>query len=163
MKQDLQCSHPSPTLGEKCIELKRKRILKPFTIVIGFSFFTHFVGVWAMRPNAILIFKAYEIPFSSGDTLIILGILDNLAYIFFMCLLRFTGRRSIYLVMMSGIFLSTLIISCYGFVYLPKGFNSFDQQNSEFHLENPNIAYIPLICLYVWNFTYLCGVCGLVC
>lgn len=162
MKQDLQCSHPPPTFGEKCAELKRKRTLKPFTIIISLFFIAQFVGVWSMRPFAMQIFRAYESPISTDDTMIFLGFLDNLSYIVFMCLLRFTGRRrGIYLTMISGVFLSTLVISCYGYIYLPKGITSFGQQNKSFHLENPNLGYVPLICLYVWNFCTLCALSGM--
>lgn len=49
IKKDLKCTHPLPTMREKFAELKRKRTLKPFGIVISLFFLAQFSGILSMR------------------------------------------------------------------------------------------------------------------
>lgn len=62
--------------------------------------------------------------------------------------------------MLFGVFASWVIISSYGYIYLPKGFVSFNQQNQTNYLENqnlnPNLAYTPIIGLFAINFCIHC-------
>lgn len=59
-----------------------------------------------------------------------------------------------------GVFLSSLVISCYGFIYLPSGYISFDQTHRTFQLENKDLSYIPVVCLFLWSFFSFCGFSG---
>lgn len=156
-KMEQKCSHPSPTLAQKMSELKRKRTLKPFIIVIALFFFAQFNGVYAMRPFIVQIFKAYESPIALDRAATILSIMDNIGVLAFICLVRFTGKRRLYLSVALGIFLCSLVISLYGFIVLPSGYISFNHQNETFHLENSNLAYIPMVCLFLWSFFSYCG------
>lgn len=76
----------------------------------------------------------------------------NIGNLAFLCVIRFTGKRRLYSIVGTGVFLSSLIISCYGFICLPAGYISFDQENNSFHSDNQNLAYIPTICLFCWCF-----------
>ncbi|XP_031637062.1 facilitated trehalose transporter Tret1-like [Contarinia nasturtii] len=58
--------------------------------------------------------------------------------------------------MLSGVFLSSIIVWVYGFLVLPNGYNSFS--HSEFTPENKNLAYIPIIAIFLWSFCSFCGV-----
>lgn len=158
IKQDLHYIHPPPSLSEKCAELKRRSTLKPFSIIIVLYVVFHGTGSLSIRPFIVQISKAYESPIPSDETVILFGVISTLAQVTFMCLIRFTGKRRIYLTMLLTTFISLLTISCYGFICLPNGFNSFDQQTQSFHLENRNLAYIPTICLYVWHFCTCCSI-----
>lgn len=116
-----------------------------------------FLGELSMRPFIVQLFKAYESPIPSDNIVLFLGYSDNIAKLIFMCSIRIVGKRRIFFIMSAGILISSLVISVYGFIYLPSGFHSFDQQNRTFHLTNSSLAYIPTICLYVWIFCTLCG------
>lgn len=86
-----------------------------------------------------------------------MSIIDNFGQLAFLCLVRFTGKRRLYLIVTFGVFCSTLAISCFGFIYLPSGYNSFDENDASFHLENPNLAYVPMFLLFTWTFFSFCG------
>lgn len=163
VKQNLKCTHLSlPTMRDKFTELKRKQTLKPFVIVMSLFFLVHMTGVLPMRPFIVQIFKAYESPIAPDQAATIMSFLDNLANITFMCLVKFSGKRKLYLTMLSGVFLCTLTISIYGFVYLPTGYISFNQQNqTTFPLENKNLSYIPFVSLCLWSFFAYCGFNGM--
>lgn len=150
IKQNLACPHPLPTMREKIAEMKRKQTLKPFFIVITLFFLMHMTGIYPQRPYLVQIFKAFESPIPADKSVVIVSVLDNLALITFMCLVRFTGKRRIYLTMLFGIFLCTLVISVYGFIVLPIGSTSFNlSTQSNFQLDNKKLGYIPMIvCFY---------------
>lgn len=77
-----------------------------------------------------------------------------------MCLVKFTGKRKLYLTMLSMVFLCAAVVAGYGFAVLPNGYNSFDQ-SQHFTLENKHLAYIPFIAICVWSFCSFCIVRGL--
>lgn len=110
-----------------------------------------------MRAYVVQIFKAYGSPIPVDDTMVILGFSDNLANVVFLGLIKFTGKRRIYIIMLFGIFISSFLVSCYGFIYLPNGFTSFGQQNESFHSNSSNLAFVPITGLLVWNFCSFCG------
>ncbi|XP_031629200.1 facilitated trehalose transporter Tret1-like [Contarinia nasturtii] len=158
IKYDLECTHPLPTLSEKFTEFKRRQTLRPFFIVISMFFLTQFTGNLSMRPFIVQIFKAYDSPIASDQAVTIMSMLDNVTNVIIMILVRFTGKRRIYLVCISGVLVCTSIISWFGFTYLPPGHISFDQTNNKpFHLENQSLGYIPMICLMMWNTFSYCG------
>lgn len=157
IKQDVPCSHPPPTLAEKVSELKRRPTLHPLVIIIAVFFLVNFTGAPPMRAFVVQIFKAYDSQISADNNVMVLGIVENVANLSFMCLVRYTGKRRICLTMVAGIFLSSLIISSYGFIHLPSDYTSFNLQNQTSHLENPNLSYIPTICIYFWVFFIYCG------
>lgn len=108
------------------------------------------------------IFKAYESPIGPDKAAMIMSLLDNVANLAFMCLVRFTGKRKLYLWMVFGLVVCTVVITTYGFIYLPQGFNSFDKvQHSSLRLECKGLTYIPLIFLYLWSFFSFCGFNGM--
>lgn len=115
-----------------------------------------------MRPTIVQIFKAYESPIEFSKLAAWLSLSDNIGQFAFLFLIRFTGKRSLYLTVTTGIFLSTLVISFYGFIYLPIGFNSFDQKNQTFHQENPTLTYVPMVCLFAWSFFSYLGFLSMV-
>lgn len=161
IKQDMKCVHPLPTMREKFSDIKRKRTLKPFAIVALLFILAQFSGILSMSPFMVQIFKAYESPIPPDQAVAIMSFVNNLATVIFMVAVRFTGKRRFYLAMLSGIFMCSAVLSVYGFVYLPSGFMSFDQRVESFQLENPNIHYVPLICLILWSCFSYCGFLGM--
>lgn len=110
-----------------------------------------------MRPYLVQIFKAYETPIPEDKTAVILSFAESFAHIVFLCAIRFTGKRRIFFTLCIGIFFCTFVISTYGFVILPKGYNSFDHSTNSFHLDNKVLALIPFTCLMLWSFLVNCG------
>lgn len=157
IKQNQKCSHPPPTMYEKMGELKRKQTLKPFFIVMAMFLTSLFSGIFGMAPFIVQIFKAYGSPIAPDRAAALLSVVNNLANLTFLCLIRFTGKRYLYLTMLTMVFLCSAVISGYGFGILPSGYNSFDK-SQHFELENKDIGYIPFICIIVWSFCTYCGV-----
>lgn len=157
IEENIKCTHAPPTLTEKFIELKRKRTLKPFFIIISMFFIAQFSGMYSMRPFLIQIFKAYESPVPADQIMATMSFLEIFATLTFTCLVRFTGKRPLYLTMMFGIFIFSAVLSLYGFILLPMGYISFDSTDQKFHMENTILPYIPLVCLVLWSFFSYCG------
>lgn len=158
LEQHQTCTHGSPSLSEKIAEFKCKRTVKPFFIVISLFIILQFSGLFAMTPYLVQIFKAYESPLPPDVATAVLSFLNVFATITFMSLEHFVGKRRIYLTVLSGVCISSFVISCYGFILLPTGYNSFDRTHELPTLENPSLAYIPTICLIVWSFCSYCGI-----
>lgn len=133
-------------------ELNETRTLKPFAIMVLLFFTYHFTGLAAMKPIMVQILKAYKSPIPCEKAIIVLKIIENATHVAFVCLIRFMGRRRMYLMACTGIFFSTLTICYYGFVVLPNSFNSFDQKSHSSQLENKYFGYIPLICIFLRDF-----------
>lgn len=156
-QQNQQCSHAAPSFAAKLAEFKRKQTLKPFLIVMGLFVIVQYSGMFAMTPYLVNIFKAYESPLPADVTTAISSFLNVFATITFMSLEHFVGKRRLYLTVLSGVCLSSAIISVYGFICLPRGFNSFDHSEVPI-LSHPMLAYIPTICLILWSFCSYCGI-----
>lgn len=111
--------------------------------------------------NCILIYnwilKAYESPIRPDHAVVLLSFVINLANIISLFLLHITGKRRLYLTMLTVIFLCSVVICGYGFAVLPPGYNSFDQSPG-FSLDNKNLAYIPFVCIIIFSFCSFCGV-----
>lgn len=157
VEQNVKCAHALPTLTEKFAELKRKRTLKPFFIIISMFFIAQFSGMYSMRPFLVQIFKAYESPIPPDQIMATMSVLEIFATLTFTCLVRFTGKRPFYLTMMFGIFIFSAVLSLYGFILLPMGYISFNSTHQTFHMENTILPYIPLVCLLLWSFFSYCG------
>lgn len=152
-----KCPHPQPTMCEKLTELMRKQTLKPFFIVFSLFFIAEFSGITGMTPYTVQIFKAYGSPIAPDQATAVMSAVNNLANIIFLCLIRFSGKRKLYLTMLTVIFVCSAIVSVYGFVLLPVGYNSFDKSGTILP-ENANFAYIPFVCIILWSFCSYCGV-----
>lgn len=157
IKQDIDCTHPLPTFAEKFKEFKRKQVLKPLFIVMSMFIIAEFSGMTGMTPFIIQIFKAYGSPIEPDQASAIQSFVNTLANILVLFLIRFTGKRKLYLSVLVGAFLCTGIISWYGFAVLPNSYNSFDQSQIV-SPENKQLALIPFVCLIVWGFCAGCGV-----
>lgn len=152
---NLKCTHPLPTWTEKLGELKRKQTLKPFFIVMALFFIAAFSGILGMMPFQVQIFKAYESPMAPDQATALVNVVNNLANLTFLLLIRFTGKRNLYLILLAMVFLCSAVVCGYGFAFLPIGYNSFDELQT-FSLENKGLSYIPFVCIILWNFCTFC-------
>ncbi|XP_055301803.1 facilitated trehalose transporter Tret1-like [Sitodiplosis mosellana] len=157
IKRDLNCTHPLPTIVEKLKELKRKQVLKPLFIVFSMFIIAEFSGMTGMTPFIVRIFVAYDSPISPDRAAAIQSFVNTAANILVLFLIKFTGKRKLYIFVLLVAFLCTGIISIYGFIILPNDYNSFDLSKL-FSPENKQLAFIPFVCLIVWGFCAGCGV-----
>lgn len=110
-----------------------------------------------MSTFIVQIFKAYDSPIAPDRAAALLSCVNNMGNIIFLSLIRFTGKRRLYLTMLTVVFLCSAIVCAYGFAILPSGYNSFDQ-SQHFKLDNKDLSYIPLIGIILWSFCSYCGV-----
>lgn len=160
IKQNLKCSHPSPNLCSKMGDLKQRQTFRPFLIVMALFFISSFGGIVAMTPFSVQIFRAYQSPIAPDKMAAAMSFATALGNVGFLCLLRFTGKRRLYLTTLSGMLLSAIVVCIYGWIYLPSGYNSFDKL-PEFSLPNESLSYIPLVFILTWSFLAYCGVSSL--
>lgn len=157
LKSAEKCTHPLPTLGQKFAELKRKQTLKPLFIVLSLFLIASFSGITAMSPFIVQIFHAYNSPMEPDKAAAVLNFVNNLGNLLFLCMIRFTGKRKLYLATVSVAVLCSGALSGYGFAMLPSGYNSFDRQQ-KFTLDNPQFGYIPFVCIILMSFASYCGI-----
>lgn len=158
IKKDLKCIHPLPTFCEKLGELKRRQTLKPFIIVMTLFCIASFSTTFSMPSYIVQILKAYNVPMEPDQAAAVISYINNLGNISFLCLIRFTGKRYLYLTMLTLLFLSAATISGYGFIFLPKGYTSYPDHSPNFALNCKELGYIPFICILITSFCTFCGI-----
>lgn len=142
---------------QKFGELKRKQTLKPIIIVLSLFCIAAFSGITAMLPFIVQIFRAYGSPMEADKAAAVVHFANNLANLLFLCLIRFTGKRKLYLTTLSLVILCSVALSGFGFAVLPNGHNSFDCLQT-FKLDNPQLGYIPLVLIIMLSFCSFCGI-----
>lgn len=96
-KQAMNCDH-TEALEDKLKQLSRRRILKPFILIMTLEFFTQFCGVMSWRPYIIQILNAYAIQMNPSLVTIIMSSLGFAARFFLLLIIKVVGKRKIYLV-----------------------------------------------------------------
>lgn len=145
-KFDQKCPHPPPSFVEGLQELLRKRTLKPFVIVCMAYVFSQFSGYYSVRPYIVLIFKVYGIPIDPNWATVYLGVSGILGTLTCISLIKFCGKRGLFISGISILCICNFGLSIYGFVSLPAGITSFSappQTNSA----NGNIFVISVCVL----------------
>ncbi|KAG5680532.1 hypothetical protein PVAND_010037 [Polypedilum vanderplanki] len=150
-KSDSKCTHPPATAKELLTELKRKRTLKPFFIVLMMFIFAQFSGLSAMRPYLVQIFQAYSSPIDPSWSTFVIGVMGFFANIACMCLIKPIGKRKIALISMAGTCISVISLAMYSFFILPPGLTSFDKHLIHSTTEH-NLGYIPMTFIYLFAF-----------
>lgn len=110
LKDELKCCHPQPAFLERVKELYRKRIIKPFILVIMLFFFGQFCGASVMRPYLVQIFQVYEVPIGPQYGTVVFGLIATIANIVMMVIVKFLGKRKILLFSMIGTASSTIAL-----------------------------------------------------
>lgn len=109
-KAKIECTHPTPSMTEKLKYLIRQRTLKPFFIliicsVIGFSSGTHH-----LIPYIVQILNAFQSPISPNLATVVLGFTGVCGTIICIPILKFVGKRRIFLVSLTSVFfINTLL------------------------------------------------------
>lgn len=125
-KAELKCYHPQPKFLERVKELYRKRIIKPFILIVMLFFFGQFCGASVMRPYLVQIFKAFEVPINPQYGTVIFGIIATVANIFMMMIVKFTGKIKLLLFSMIGTAFSTTGLGNNYILLYALGFNFFN-------------------------------------
>lgn len=157
IKKKLICTHPPLTIFEKFAQLKRKQFIKPLAIVVTLLSILQITRLVAIRPFIVQIFSAYKTPISPDQAAAVLNFLNILANFIFLFVIHFVGKRRLYLIMLSIVFVCTLSTAAYGFAVLPNGFNSFVVGHI-YTLSSEWLAYIPFVCILIASFCTYCGI-----
>lgn len=96
-KQRIACQHPTATICDKIIELKRKRNLKPFILVMTLNVLLEFSGAICWRPYIIQVIKAYGIPLNVHTVAMIFGSTSIAGGLCFLLCVKMFGKRRLYL------------------------------------------------------------------
>lgn len=95
-KDPMKCDH-AEVLEDKLKQLSRRRIFKPFILIVTLDFFTQFCGVMAWRPYIIQILNAYAIRMNPNFVAIIMSTLGFAARFSLLLIIKVVGKRRIYL------------------------------------------------------------------
>lgn len=112
-KQSIKCSHSISNFRDKFKDMTRKRTLKPFILITILYILMEFSGMFVMRPYIVQILNAYGVPLDANLTTVILGLLGVAANLCLLAIVKFVGKRKIYLWSMVGTFLSCFALSKY--------------------------------------------------
>lgn len=107
----IKCGHAEPTILDKFKAMKRKRLLKPFSIIQIMSIFSLFSTGCAMRPYIIPILNAYGIPIDVNLSTIIFSLLSVAANVCLLFSVQLFGKRKIYLSAMLVVILTCFSLS----------------------------------------------------
>lgn len=102
-KSKIKCTHPMPTMTEKLKQLIRKRTLKPFFILIICSVAGFFSGTHHLMPFIVQILNAYQSPISPNWATVIVGFTGVCATIACILIVKFVGKRRIYLTCLAAV------------------------------------------------------------
>lgn len=147
-KANVPCTHPPPALTQKFKELKRKRTLKAFFLVLTLFAIGQFGGILSMRPFMVQIFKAYKVPMDPSWATVTIGIIALLANIACMSTVKIIGKRKICLIGLVGSLICCIALGAYAQTIFPKGYNSFE------HMDDESIptSYFPLVAFLFLGF-----------
>lgn len=116
-KSDLKCTHPRPSFIDKLKELRRKRTMKPFILVMMLFGICQFSGVNAMRPYLVQLFQAYGVNVDAQYGTVIFGLVGLVANIIAMIVVKYVGKRNLFLFSIVGTATSTIALGELIFLY----------------------------------------------
>lgn len=94
-RQSIKCIHPRPTFCDKLKELRRKRSLKPFILIVCLQFFVEFSGIMVWMPYIIQVLKAHGIPMQANVATVVLSGIGFFAHICLLLTVNIFGKRKI--------------------------------------------------------------------
>lgn len=159
-KRSMKCVHPTPSFWEKIKEIRRKRNAKPFALCFGLYFLYQFSLVTVWQPYVIQVLKALGTPLDANLVTLINASFGTIGSILLMLFIRKIGRRKIYLTCIMIVSLCSFGLGIYGFVFLPSGWTSFIEGDSNGrekveHIRKivGNYSYFALAMIFIMNFT----------
>lgn len=115
LKTQQLCAHTKQTLCEKFKDFIKKSIIKPVIITASLIVISIFTPLFINAVHWERIMSAYNVPIEAKRAMTLSGYAKLLGILSFLCVDRFVAKRKLYLIMSSIIFLSTFVLSCYGF------------------------------------------------
>lgn len=157
-ENDKRCTHPRPTFRKHLECLKHQRMIKPFVIVVSLLLIATFSGSFAISTYIIQILKAYDSPIRPDIVATILSYIKLIANIFYFFMIRVVSNRSLYVSMLAVLLTSSIVICGYGYSILPSQYTSFVDDWHMHSLEIKELAYIPLVCMFLAVFASNAGI-----
>lgn len=96
--QKIKCNHPPPTVIDKIKQLKQRRNIKPFVLVVLLEFFGTFNGSYIWDPYIIQVLNAYGTPIKSNYATILTSGIGVVGSIFLLATIKKLGRRRMFLI-----------------------------------------------------------------
>lgn len=143
-KSDIKCNHPLPTFIDKVKELRRKRTMKPFILVMILFGICQFSGVNAMRPYLVQLFKAYGVNVDAQYGTVIFGLVGLVANILAMIAVKYVGKRNLFLFSIIGTATSTIALGIFAYTNFPYNWSSFDNHAN---IDGQNALPMILFCI----------------
>lgn len=153
----IKCTHPLPTTKERFKEILRSRTLKPAAILLTCSFVSQFAGMNQFSPFIVQILATYRSSIPAEWGTVVLSIVALVGAISWGSIVRFVGKRRIFLTALAICCVCHHILGIYGFVYLPSGSKSFDKKGIQIPADETSI--VPLIVFIVLKF-FTTGIIG---
>lgn len=148
-KQRITCPHPTPSFFDKIKELKQKRNMKPFVLVMALNVLLEFSGAICWRPYIIQVIKAHGIPVNVHTVAMILSSTSIAGGVCFLLCVKMFGKRRLYLSSTAIVVVCCIGLGIYGNIFFPPNWTSF---------KNPNDSSVPnfqLIQNIVGNYGHL--------
>lgn len=186
-KQAIKCEHPKSTLIDKIKELKRKRTLKPISLVFLLYFFFETCIITVLQPYLILVLKAYGMQIDANKITVLIAVTSMLSSIFLITTVTKFGRRPLYLASSGIVIVCSIALSecfqasicicsdsihqfqsvtgIYGFILFPPGWTTFGDHTPETYKYIRqivgNYSYLALALILLMQFAAKFGVYGL--
>lgn len=126
-----ECIHLTASTWQKLADVRHKRTLKPFVLIVMLCFMMQFSAVFAMRPYLIPVLNAHGIALDANLVTVIFGVLGMIANVLIVTCIRWLGKRAIYLYSMVA-----YCLSCVGlgecFLWRRRGFSRPKTVNLKF-------------------------------
>lgn len=110
-QQSIKCHHPKPNVFDKIKELRHKRNMKPFILVVLLNFFLEFGGAIVWRPYLYQVIRAFGIPIEANNAALILSLTSIAGSCFFLLNIKTFGKRILYMSSTAFVILSSIGLS----------------------------------------------------
>lgn len=110
-KANVVCGHPPAGCAERWLEMRRKRTVRPFALIMFCFVIAQFGGMQSIRPYMVQLFGVFRVPLDANWTTVIMGLMSVLANVVVMCAISFIGKRRLYFFSLAGTALSCFALS----------------------------------------------------
>lgn len=100
--QQGDCAHLKSNVWQKLSDVRRKRTLKPFALIVLLFVMMQFSAVFVMRPYLVPILNAHGISIDANVVTVIFAVLGLVANLLIVTTVRWLGKRTIYLYSMAA-------------------------------------------------------------
>lgn len=146
------CTHSSAGWRETVPELMGRSTRRPFALILFGFLLMQFTGLSAIRPFLVQIFQTFAIPMDPNWGTVVVALVNISANVTCMVLLKFVGKRQLYLYSLAGCLVSCFsigefrvcemfylrcfctnlsfrIVAAFAYSIFPPGYSSFDRHH----------------------------------